>query len=161
MAQGRLSPPGLAQLLATGMNEVPPDYTETVVTEYQARRDLLFEGLSKIPGVFLRQPEGAFYFVARLPILDAEDFARWLLSDFAHGGATVMVAPAAGFYATPGLGRNEVRIAYVLNRSELAKAVEVFAAALVAYRKARNLDDMPDAAMAASDSSRRFSPPSV
>jgi len=161
MAQGRLSPPGLAQLLATGMNEVPPDYTETVVTEYQARRDLLFAGLSNIPGVFLRQPEGAFYFVARLPILDAEDFARWLLSDFSHEGATVMVAPAAGFYATPGLGRNEVRIAYVLKRSDLARAVEVFAAALVAYRKARNLDDMPDAAMAASDSSRRFSPPSV
>jgi aspartate aminotransferase len=161
MAQGRLSPPGLAQLLATGMNEVPPDYTETVVTEYQARRDLLFAGLSAIPGVFLRQPEGAFYFVARLPILDAEDFARWLLSDFAHEGATVMVAPAAGFYATPGLGRNEVRIAYVLKRSDLAKAVEVFAAALVAYRKARNLDDMPDAAMAVQDSSRRFSPPSV
>jgi len=161
MAQGRLSPPGLAQLLATGMNEVPPDYTETVVTEYQARRDLLFAGLSAIPGVFLRQPEGAFYFVARLPILDAEDFARWLLSDFAHEGATVMVAPAAGFYATPGLGRNEVRIAYVLKRSDLAKAVEVFAAALVAYRKARNLEDMEDGAMAVQDSSRRFSPPSV
>ncbi len=161
MAQGRLSPPGLAQLLATGMNEVPPDYTSTVVTEYQARRDLLFAGLSAIPGVFLRQPEGAFYFVARLPILDAEDFAHWLLADFAHDGATVMVAPAAGFYATPGLGRNEVRIAYVLKRSDLAKAVEVFAAALVAYRKARNLEDMQDGAMAVQDSSRRFSPPSV
>jgi len=161
MAQGRLSPPGLAQLLATGMNEVPPDYNETVVTEYQARRDLLFAGLSNIPGVFLRQPEGAFYFVARLPILDAEDFARWLLSDFSHEGATVMVAPAAGFYATPGLGRNEVRIAYVLKRSDLAKAVEVFGAALVAYRKARNLEDMQDGAMAVQDSSRRFSPPSV
>lgn len=161
MAQGRLSPPGLAQLLATGMNEVPPDYAETVKTEYQARRDLLYAGLSAIPGVFLRQPEGAFYFVARLPILDSDDFARYLLAEFSHQGATVMVAPAAGFYATPGLGRDEVRIAYVLKREDLAKAVEVFAAALAAYRKARGLEDLPAEAMAARDSSRRFAPPVV
>ncbi len=160
MAQGRLSPPGLAQLLGSGMNEVPPDYTETVVKEYQARRDLLFEGLSKIPGVFLRQPEGAFYFVARLPILDSDDFARYLLAEFSHHGATVMVAPAAGFYATPGLGRDEVRIAYVLKREDLAQAVEVFSAALVAYRKARGLEDLPHAAGASAEA-RRFAPPSV
>ena len=161
MAQGRLSAPGLAQIVAAGARDLGPEYAKGVVVEYQKRRDILFEGLSAIPGVFLRKPEGAFYFVARLPILDAEDFARWLLSDFSHEGATVMVAPAAGFYATPGLGRNEVRIAYVLKRSDLAKAVEVFGAALVAYRKARNLEDMQDGAMAVQDSSRRFSPPSV
>ena len=87
-----------------------------MVREYQARRDVLFEGLSQIPGVFLRKPEGAFYFVARLPVDDGEDFASWLLTDFAHEGATVMVAPAEGFYATPGLGKDEVRIAYVLDK---------------------------------------------
>ncbi|MEO8505812.1 MAG: pyridoxal phosphate-dependent aminotransferase [Acidobacteriota bacterium] len=161
MAQGRLSPPGLAQLLATGMNEVPPDYTTTVVEEYQSRRDLLFAGLSAIPGVFLREPEGAFYFVARLPVLDAEDFARWLLSEFSFEGKTVMVAPAAGFYATKGLGYNEVRIAYVLKRSDLEQAVRVFAAALDAYRKVRNLQDLPVDAGARPAESPRFSPPNV
>src|SRR5262245_15438592 len=110
MAQGRLSPPGLAQLLGSAMNEVGPDYTAGVVAEYQARRDVLFDGLSRIPGVFLRKPEGAFYFVARLPIDDADDFARFLLAEFSYQGATVMVAPAPGFYATPGLGKDEVRI---------------------------------------------------
>ena len=137
MAQGRLSPPGLAQLLGAAMNEVGPDYTARVVKEYQERRDVLFEGLSKIPGVFLRKPEGAFYFVARLPIDDADDFARFLLADFSFEGATVMVAPAPGFYATPGLGRNEVRIAYVLKREDLEQAVRVFAAGLEAYAVAR------------------------
>jgi aspartate aminotransferase len=137
MAQGRLSPPGLGQLLGAAMNEVGPDYTARVVAEYQQRRDVLFEGLSKIPGVFLRKPEGAFYFVARLPIDDADDFARFLLADFSFEGATVMVAPAPGFYATPGLGRNEVRIAYVLKREDLEKAVRVFAAGLEAYAAAR------------------------
>ena len=137
MAQGRLSPPGLGQLLGAAMNQVGPDYTARVVAEYQQRRDVLFEGLSKIPGVFLRKPEGAFYFVARLPIDDADDFARFLLADFSFEGATVMVAPAPGFYATPGLGRNEVRIAYVLNRQDLEKAVRVFAAGLAAYAAAR------------------------
>ena len=116
MAQGRLSPPGLAQLVALGANDLGPDYAKGMVREYQARRDVLFEGLSRIPGVFLRKPEGAFYFVARLPIDDGEDFASWLLTDYAHEGATVMVAPAEGFYATPGLGKDEVRIAYVLDK---------------------------------------------
>jgi aspartate aminotransferase len=135
MAQGRLSPPGLAQLLGAAMNEVGPEYTAEVVVEYQKRRDVLFEGLSKIPGVFLRKPEGAFYFIARLPIDDADEFARFLLADFSHEGATVMVAPAPGFYATPGLGKNEVRIAYVLKREDLEKAVRVFAAGLEAYAR--------------------------
>ncbi|MGE0638693.1 MAG: pyridoxal phosphate-dependent aminotransferase [Thermoanaerobaculia bacterium] len=133
MAQGRLSPPGLAQLVATGAVELGREYFDSIVTEYQGRRDLLFEGLTGIPGVFLRKPEGAFYFVARLPVDDSEEFARFLLSEFSHEGATVMVAPAAGFYRTPGRGRDEVRIAYVLNKEDLALAVRVFAAGLTAF----------------------------
>ena len=133
MAQGRLSPPGLAQLVATGAVELGREYFDSIVTEYQGRRDLLFEGLTGIPGVFLRKPEGAFYFVARLPVDDSEAFARFLLSEFSHEGATVMVAPAAGFYRTPGRGRDEVRIAYVLNKQDLALAVRVFAAGLTAF----------------------------
>ncbi len=139
MAQGRLSPPGLAQLVAAGMTEVGPDYFEGVATEYQSRRDVLFAALTGIPGVFLTKPEGAFYFIARLPVDDSEQFARFLLSEFALEGATVMVAPAAGFYATPGLGRDEVRIAYVLKRADLELAVRVLAAALPAYRESRGL----------------------
>ena len=134
MAQGRLSPPGLAQLVALGASELPPDYAHGIVTEYQMRRDVLFEGLSRIPGLFLRKPEGAFYFVARLPIEDGEDFASWLLTDYAFEGATVMVAPAQGFYATAGLGRDEVRIAYVLRREDLEASVRVIAHALPAYK---------------------------
>jgi aspartate aminotransferase len=139
MAQGRLSPPGLAQLIAPGALELGPDYYRGIVTEYQKRRDTLYDGLSKVPGVFLRKPEGAFYFVARLPVADSDDFAAWLLSDFALGGKTVMVAPASGFYVTPGLGKDEVRIAYVLKDEDLREAVKILSAALSAYRKARNL----------------------
>ncbi|HSD26132.1 MAG TPA: pyridoxal phosphate-dependent aminotransferase, partial [Vicinamibacteria bacterium] len=134
MAQGRLSPPGLAQLVALGANELGPDYAKGIVREYQMRRDVLFEGLSRIPGLFLRKPEGAFYFVARLPIDDGEDFASWLLTDYAFEGATVMVAPAQGFYATPGLGRDEVRIAYVLKREDLEASVRILAHAIPAYQ---------------------------
>ncbi len=139
MAQGRLSPPGLAQAIAPGALELGPDYYRGIVSEYQRRRDTLYEGLSAIPGVFLRKPEGAFYLVARLPIEDSDDFAAWLLSDFARDGKTVMVAPASGFYVTPGLGRDEVRIAYVLKEDDLRDAIRILAAALPAYRKARGL----------------------
>jgi aspartate aminotransferase len=138
LAQARLSPPGLAQLVALGIPELPADYAQGIVREYQARRDVLFEGLSRLPGVFLRKPEGAFYFIARLPVEDSEDFAAWLLSDFSHEGATVMVAPAPGFYATPGLGRDEVRIAYVLCRDDLEASVRVLAHALPQYQAARD-----------------------
>lgn len=139
MAQGRLSPPGLAQAIAPGALELGPDYYQGIITEYQKRRDTLYDGLSKVPGVFLRKPEGAFYFVARLPVADSDDFAAWLLSDFALGGKTVMVAPASGFYVTPGLGKDEVRIAYVLKEEDLRESIRILAAALPAYRKARNL----------------------
>jgi aspartate aminotransferase len=140
MAEGRLSPPGLAQSIAVGASELGPDYYAGIVTEYQARRDILFEGLTAIPGVFLRKPEGAFYFVARLPVDDSEEFARFLLTDFQADGKTVMVAPAPGFYATPGLGRDEVRIAYVLNGGELKDSVHLLSEAIPAYRRARGLD---------------------
>ncbi len=145
MAQGRLSPPGLAQLVAAGAVELGRDYFDRVALEYQGRRDLLYAGLTRIPGLFLRKPEGAFYFIARLPILDSEDFAHFLLADFSHQGRTVMVAPAPGFYATPGLGRDEVRIAYVLKKEDLAEAVEVLAAGLAAYRAARGLGELAEA----------------
>jgi aspartate aminotransferase len=149
MAQSRLSPPGLAQLVAAGASELGPEYAQGVVREYEARRDVLHRGLLGIPGVFLRKPEGAFYFVARLPVKESEDFASWMLSDFSLGGATVMVAPAAGFYATPGLGQDEVRIAYVLKREDLEASVAILAAGLAAYREARGLGPLADAAPSA------------
>src|SRR5262249_39010560 len=110
----------------------------SIVAEYQKRRDLLYEGLRKIPGVFLTKPEGAFYFVARLPIADSEDFARWLLVDFSHNQATVMVAPARGFYATPGLGADEVRIAYVLKEDDLRASIRILERALESYSSVRH-----------------------
>lgn len=135
MAQGRLSPPGLAQMVALGAAELGPEYTRSVVQEYESRRDLLYEGLKGIPGLFLRRPEGAFYFVARLPVPDSEDFARWLLTDFEEDRTTVMVAPAAGFYATPGKGTTEVRIAYVLGAEHLRVAISLLGRALTRYRE--------------------------
>jgi aspartate aminotransferase len=137
MAQGRLSPPGIAQFIAVGARELGREYFAEVVAEYERRRDVLYEGLRQIPGVFLTQPEGAFYFIARLPIADADDFASWMLSDFHLRGATVMVAPASGFYATPGLGRDQARIAYVLKEADLRDAVEILAAGLETYSRQR------------------------
>jgi aspartate aminotransferase len=133
MAQGRLSPPGLAQFIAVGVESLGEEYTRDMVAEYRRRRDVLYHGLTSIPGVELSEPEGAFYCMPRLPVQDAEDFARWLLAEFQHEGATVMVAPASGFYATPGLGKSEVRIAYVLNEDDLRRSVEVLRAALAVY----------------------------
>ncbi|MEP7119822.1 MAG: pyridoxal phosphate-dependent aminotransferase [Byssovorax sp.] len=133
MGQGRLSAPGLAQLAALGAEALDPGYFAANTAIYQRRRDVLFQGLSAIPGVFLRKPEGAFYFIARLPLTDSEDFCRFLLEDFAFEGRTVMLAPAPGFYATPGLGHDEVRIAYVLNEADLEDAVKILAAGLAAY----------------------------
>src|SRR5207253_1345097 len=118
MAQGRLSPPGLAQFIAVGAESLGDDYTRDVVAEYQRRRDVLYEGLHTIDGVFLEKPEGAFYCMAQLPVDDADAFAAWLLTDFVHDGATVMVAPGSGFYASSH-GRSEVRIAYVLKQDDL------------------------------------------
>ncbi|HWW60858.1 MAG TPA: pyridoxal phosphate-dependent aminotransferase [Thermoanaerobaculia bacterium] len=133
MAQGRLSPPGIAQFIAVGADNLGDDYTLNVVAEYQRRRDVLYEGLTSIPGVFLTKPEGAFYCVAKLPVEDAERFAAWLLTDFAFEGATTMLAPANGFYASP-LGTSEVRIAYVLKEEDLRASVRILAEALRVYR---------------------------
>lgn len=135
MAQGRLSAPGIAQEIAARVTEMGPEYTRDVITEYQKRRDVLYDELCAVPGVFFRRPEGAFYFVARLPVDNAEQFARFLLSEFSLDGATVMVAPASGFYATPGAGRDEVRIAYVLNEKDLRAASRILAAGLETYAR--------------------------
>lgn len=132
MAQGRLSPPGLAQFVSVGAESLGEEYFGPIVGEYQRRRDVLFEGLTSIEGVFLAKPEGAFYCVAKLPVDSAESFAAWLLSEFQHAGETVMLAPASGFYAS-GLGTNEVRIAYVLREADLRRAVEVLRHGLAAY----------------------------
>lgn len=132
-AQARLSPPSFAQIAAEAAIDLPDDYFDGIKAEYQARRDLLVELLNKIPGVFCPNPGGAFYAIARLPIDDADKFCQWLLESFTHEQQTVMLAPATGFYATAGLGRQEVRLAYVLNQESIAKAMEVLAKALEVY----------------------------
>jgi len=135
MAQGRLSPPGLAQFIAVGAETLSEQYTTDVVAEYSRRRDALYEGLSSIPGVELPRPEGAFYCMPRLPVADAEHFCTWLLSTFEHEGETVMLAPASGFYSSP-LGQSEVRIAYVLKVEDLRRATELLRIALDRYSAA-------------------------
>lgn len=133
MAQGRLSPPGLAQFMAVAAETLGDEYTRNVVAEYQRRRDVLFEGLTSIPGVFLTKPEGAFYCMAKLPVKSAEDFAIYLLSEFEEEGETVMVAPGSGFYQSE-LGKDEVRIAYVLKEPDLRRSVELLRIALERYQ---------------------------
>jgi aspartate aminotransferase len=131
--QARLCPPSLEQYACTGLTEVPAAYLAGVNAEYQKRRDTVYAALAAMPGVLVRKPEGAFYICARLPVDDTNTFAEWLLSDFALEGETVMVAPADGFYATPGLGRDEVRIAYVLEVPVLERAMKCLATALTTY----------------------------
>jgi len=133
--QARLSPPLLGQIVAEASIEGTEDYARQCFDEYKARRDFFIQGLNAIPGVYSPTPEGAFYTVVNLPVADAEDFCRWLLTDFRLNGETVMMAPAAGFYSTPGLGRNQVRMAYVLRKEDLAQALKILAAALEAYNK--------------------------
>ena len=133
MAQARLSPPTFGQLGATAVYQLPASYYEGVIAEYAGRRDLLKRSLDKIPGVVCPQVNGAFYAMVKLPVDDSEKFCQWMLEEFDHNGATVMMAPGAGFYATEGLGRDEVRIAYVLNESDLAAAMECLESALAVY----------------------------
>ena len=164
--QSRLSPPLLGQIAAAASVEGPETYSQRCYNEYKVRRDFFIRKLNEIPGVYSPMPEGAFYTVARLPVDDAEDFCRWCLTDFCYKeeteedidpdeltfsgylpgpetnepkyiGETIMMAPASGFYATPGLGRNEVRMAYVLNKNDLERALIVLRAALEAYNRAR------------------------
>ena len=132
-AQARLSPPTLGQYAAAVIDKVPASYTKMVVDEFRKRRDLVLEGLAKIPGTFARKPEGAFYLMAELPVPNAEEFVIWMLKEYRKDNATVMVAPGDGFYATPGRGKNEIRFAYVLEEGALRKAMEILAGALEAY----------------------------
>lgn len=132
-AQARLSPPTFAQIASEAALETPQEYFDEVIAEYVERRDLLIRELSAIEGVRVATPQGAFYCIAELPVNDTDDFAQWLLESFDHNGETVMVAPAAGFYSTPGIGRNQVRIAYVLNKENLEKAVTILKEGLQVY----------------------------
>ena len=119
--------------MAEASIEGTEEYSKACFDEYKARRDFFIKGLNEIPGVYSPMPEGAFYTVASLPVPDAEDFCRWLLTDFRLDNETVMMAPAAGFYNTPGLGRNQVRMAYVLKEDDLAKALLILKEALKIY----------------------------
>ncbi len=132
-AQARLSPPTLAQIASEAALETPQTYFDAVIEEYVSRRNTLIAELQKLPGVKVAIPQGAFYCVVELPIKDADAFAQWLLEEFEMDGCTVMVAPAAGFYATPGLGKNQIRIAYVLEKDQLIKSVALLGEALNRY----------------------------
>jgi aspartate aminotransferase len=132
-AQARLSPPGLAQILGEAAVDLPASYFEKPKSEYLARRDLLVKRLNSMPDVFCPNPGGAFYAIARLPIDDSDHFCQWLLESFSYQNQTVMLAPATGFYGTPGLGKNEVRLAYVLNLDSINAAMDCLEQALQVY----------------------------
>lgn len=134
-AQARLSPPTFAQIASDAALTVPQSYFDEVNKEYVSRRNALVEALGKVPGLKVGNPRGAFYCIVELPVQDTEDFARWLLEEFEDGGQTVMVAPAAGFYSTPNTGKNQIRIAYVLEQEKLVRAVEILKEGLKAYQK--------------------------
>ena len=131
--QARLSPPLIGQIVAEASLDAPASYYRDVYDEYVERRKCLIDGLNRIPGVYSPIPMGAFYTVAKLPVDDSDKFCRWCLEEFNYGGETVMMAPASGFYTTPGAGRNQVRIAYVLKREDLQRALVVLQKALEAY----------------------------
>ena len=131
--QARLSPPLIGQLVAEASLDAPQEYTREVYDEYVERRKCLIDGLNRIPGVYSPIPMGAFYTVAKLPVDDAERFCAWCLNEFEYEGQTVMMAPATGFYTTPGAGVDQVRIAYVLKKEDLEQALVVLRKALEAY----------------------------
>lgn len=133
LAQARLSPPSFAQIAAEAAIDLPSDYFQETQEEYRSRRDLIVARLNAIPGVFCPNPGGAFYAIARLPINDSDQFCQWLLEDFAFEGKTIMLAPATGFYGTPGLGKDEVRLAYVLNKTDINTAMDCLEKALAIY----------------------------
>lgn len=132
-AQARLSPPTFAQIASEAALETPQSYFDEVIVEYQDRRNTLVEHLQEIPGVKVGVPKGAFYCIAELPVKNSDAFAQWLLEEFDLNGETIMVAPAAGFYSSPGVGLNQIRIAYVLKKESLIKAVEILKSALKTY----------------------------
>jgi len=134
-AQARLCPPSVEQYAALAAYRMGMGYFEPIRQEYQRRRDVLFEGLTSIPGVVLGKPQGAFYVICRLPVKDSEHFVQWMLTDFSLNNKTVMVAPGPGFYATSGRGQDEVRIAYVLKEEDLSEAIEILRQGLEKYQK--------------------------
>ena len=133
-AQARLSPPTLAQIASEAALDTPQSYFDDVIEEYVERRNTLISELNKIEGLKVANPKGAFYCIAELPVKNSDAFAQWLLEDFDVDGETVMVAPAAGFYSTPGVGLNQIRIAYVLNKQSLIKSVNILKEALKVYK---------------------------
>ncbi|MDG1394550.1 MAG: pyridoxal phosphate-dependent aminotransferase [Flavobacteriaceae bacterium] len=132
-AQARLSPPSYALIASEAALETPDSYFDDVISEYVERRNVLVEELERIEGIKVAKPKGAFYCIVELPVSDSDVFAQWLLEDFRLNNETIMVAPAAGFYSTEGLGKNQVRIAYVLNKEDLRTSVAILKAALVQY----------------------------
>ena len=134
-AQARLSPPSFAQILGEAAVDLPDDYFDTTREEYRKRRDLLVRRLNNIPGVYCPNPGGAFYAIARLPVANADVFCQWLLESFVYQGSTLMLAPASGFYSTPGSGMNEVRLAYVLNLEAINAAMDCLQTALATYNE--------------------------
>ncbi len=134
-AQARLCPPTIEQIACEAAIDTPKSYFDEVIAEYKERRDILINELNKIDGVLVKSPKAAFYCIAQLPIDNADDFAQWLLETYEFNGETVMVAPAAGFYSTPGVGLNQVRIAYVLSKEELFKAVHILKEAIKEYNQ--------------------------
>ncbi len=131
--QARLCPPTFEQLAATAALGLPQEYFDSVRDEYRQRRDVAFAALEEMPGVVAHRPRGAFYTMVRLPVVDADAFCSWLLRDFSSGGETVMLAPGNGFYANPGLGKQEVRLAFVINQDATRRAMEILAEALEKY----------------------------
>ncbi len=137
LGQSRLCSPSIEQYGAIGALGLPEDYFLAVADEYKRRRDTCYAELMKIPGVFCQKPSGAFYIMAKFPVKDIEDFARWMLTDFSLDGATTMIAPGPGFYATKGMGKDEARIAYVLNVEDLKKAMRILAKGVEKYNKVK------------------------
>lgn len=136
--QARLSPPLIGQIIAEASIEGTADYSRQVYDEYLERRKVLIDGVNKIPGCYTPIPMGAFYTVAQLPVDDTEKFCAWCLTDFCYENETIMMAPAAGFYSTPGMGKNEVRLAYVLNKKDLKRALFLLEKALEQYKQLNN-----------------------
>lgn len=134
-AQARLSPPTYALLASEAALDTPQSYFDEVIEEYEGRRNTLISELQKIEGIKVANPKGAFYCVAELPLADADDFAQWILEKFNHNNETIMVAPASGFYSTKGEGKNQIRMAYVLNKTDLKRSVEILKIALEQYNK--------------------------
>ena len=138
--QARLSPPTYAQIASEAALETPQGYFDDVISAYVSRRNVLIEGLNQINGVKVITPQGAFYCIVELPVKDSDKFAQWLLEDFNLNNETVMVAPAAGFYATEGLGKNQIRIAYVLEENILKRAIHILSEALKQYNLNENTE---------------------